>query len=212
VSRAFRVAVDPTGSDRDHQLARDGMAGARSPLEDIPVHAAQHHPMLRAVVVPGSIATAALTAGAQAGNAAGLTRLDFPGMLGSAVTGRQDLARPLGWALHAFNGLALAAGYTALFRHAEIAPSGARGALIGLAHGVFSVGFMALAPAVHPRPEMAGLRRFGARAYGPGWIPAMLLGHVLYGAIVGVTSRHPRDEALSGSVGPGRVRRDPAYT
>lgn len=136
-------------------------------------------------VLAGSSATAALTAATLLGNAAGLTRLDFPGMLGSTFTPRPDRARTLGWGLHGLNGLLLAAGYRELFRRGGIAPSGARGALVGLAHGVLALSFMGAAPRVHPRPWAAGLRPFRAGAYGPAWVPAMLLGHVLYGAVVG---------------------------
>lgn len=136
-------------------------------------------------LVAGACATAALTGGTLASNAIGLTRLDLPWMLGTSVTADRRLARAAGWALHAFNGVALARGYRAVWRRAGVAPNARRGALLGLVHGLASLGYMAAAPRVHPRPAVAGLRPFAPTAYGPAWIPAMVFGHMLYGAVFG---------------------------
>jgi hypothetical protein len=133
----------------------------------------------------GLSATAALTAATYAGNRLGVTRLDFPTLLGTMVTRQQPAARRLGWGLHALNGVALAAAYRELMNRTSVPKAGWSGALVGLAHGVLSLAFMGAAPKVHPRPFAGGVRPVSATAYGPGWIPGMLLGHALYGAVVG---------------------------
>ncbi|MCO5171832.1 MAG: hypothetical protein M9894_36495 [Planctomycetes bacterium] len=141
--------------------------------------------MERTTLAAGACATAALTGATLASNAVGLTRLDLPRMLGTSLTGDGRLARALGWGLHAFNGVSIASAYRTAWRRAGVAPGARQGALLGLVHGLVSLGYMAAAPRVHPRPAAAGLRPFAPAAYGPAWIPAMVLGHVLYGAVLG---------------------------
>lgn len=102
----------------------------------------------------------------------------------------------MGWGLNFVNATLLGFAYQQAFRWLGMWPSAASGALLGLAHAAGATAFVAAAPYVHPRPKQAGLKEMGPFAYGPLTIPGLVMGHVLFGAIVGwFIGREPRRAA-----------------
>ena len=144
----------------------------------------------------GFVGTLVLTTALRTANELGLTRVDLPFLLGTALTGDRRRAKAIGYLLHLVAGEMFAVIYYGIF--SAIDASGcALGALFGLLHGVVSATALVnvLLPAVHPRMgstlsaadshpllEPPG---FLLRNYGRGTPIATLLAHVAYGAIVG---------------------------
>jgi hypothetical protein len=144
----------------------------------------------------GFVGTLVLTTALRTANELGLTRVDLPFLLGTALTGDRARAKALGYLLHLMAGELFALIYYAIF--SAIDTSGwLLGALLGLLHGIVSASALVniLLPAVHPRMgstlsaadshpvlEPPG---FLLRNYGRGTPIATLLAHVAYGAIVG---------------------------
>jgi hypothetical protein len=144
----------------------------------------------------GFVGTLVLTTALRTANELGLTRVDLPFLLGTALTGDRACAKAVGYLLHLVAGGMFALIYYAIF--SVIDTSGwALGALLGLLHGIVSATALVniLLPAVHPRMgstlsaanshpllEPPG---FLLRNYGRGTPIATLLAHVAYGAIVG---------------------------
>jgi hypothetical protein len=144
----------------------------------------------------GFVGTLVLTTALRAANELGLTRVDLPFLLGTAVTRERARAKALGYLLHLAAGAVFALIYYALF--AALGTSGwLLGALFGLLHGTVSATALVnvLLPVVHPRMGSALSAAdssplleppgFLMRNYGRGTPIATLLGHVAYGAIVG---------------------------
>jgi hypothetical protein len=144
----------------------------------------------------GFVGTLVLTTALRGANEMGLTRVDLPFLLGSAVTGDRARAKALGYLLHLATGEIFALMYYAIF--ASIDTSGwLLGALFGLLHGVVSATALVniLLPVVHPRmgSELSAANTsplleppgFLMRNYGRGTPVATLLAHTAYGAIVG---------------------------
>ncbi|HEX9402155.1 MAG TPA: hypothetical protein VF912_18765 [Anaeromyxobacter sp.] len=148
-----------------------------------------------AALAGGAAATAAITVLSAASRALGLMTLDFGRTLGTTVRPDRRSTRALGWIMHGANGVLFALGYRALFRAARVAPDAQSGVILGAAHFAAAIAGLAVAPYVHPRPRQAGLRPLRPTAYGPMTIPGMLVGHVVYGAIVGraLTVRRAQD-------------------
>ena len=144
----------------------------------------------------GFVGTLVLTTALRTANELGLTRVDLPFLLGTAVTGDRARAKAVGYLLHLAAGEMFALIYYAIFT--AIDTSGwLLGALLGLLHGIVSATALVniLLPAVHPRMgstlsaansnpvlEPPG---FLLRNYGRGTPIATLIAHVAYGAIVG---------------------------
>ena len=144
----------------------------------------------------GFVGTLVLTTALRTANELGLTRVDLPFLLGTAVTGDRARAKAVGYLLHLAAGELFALIYYAIFT--AIDTSGwLLGALLGLLHGIVSATALVniLLPAVHPRMgstlsaansnpvlEPPG---FLLRNYGRGTPIATLIAHVAYGAIVG---------------------------
>ncbi len=144
----------------------------------------------------GFLGTLVLTTALRTANELGLTRVDLPFLLGTAVTGDRARAKAVGYLLHLAAGEMFALIYYAIFT--AIDTSGwLLGALLGLLHGIVSATALVniLLPAVHPRMgstlsaadsnpvlEPPG---FLLRNYGRGTPIATLVAHVAYGAIVG---------------------------
>jgi hypothetical protein len=151
---------------------------------------------LAGTLAGGFVGTLVLTTALRAVNELGLTRVDLPFLLGTAVTVDRARAKALGYLLHLLAGEMFALIYYAIF--AAIDTSGwALGALLGLLHGIVSATALVniLLPAVHPRMgsslsaadthpllEPPG---FLLRNYGRGTPIATLVAHIAYGAIVG---------------------------
>jgi hypothetical protein len=144
----------------------------------------------------GFVGTLVLTTALRTANELGLTRIDLPFLLGTALTGDRARAKALGYLLHLVAGEMFALIYYAIF--SAIDTSGwLLGAALGLLHGIVAATALVnvLLPVVHPRMgstlsaadshpllESPG---FLLRNYGRGTPIATLLAHVAYGAIVG---------------------------
>jgi hypothetical protein len=144
----------------------------------------------------GLVGTIVLTTTLRAASELGLTRMDLPFLLGTAVTPDRARAKLIGYALHFVFGLAFALVYWTVF--AATGVSGVwLGALLGLVHALF-VGtalVSVILPVVHPRMgtgfDAAGDAPlleppgFMLVNYGRQTQLAMIVAHIAYGAIVG---------------------------
>jgi hypothetical protein len=144
----------------------------------------------------GFVGTLVLTTTLRAGNELGLTRVDLPFLLGTAVTVDRARAKAVGYLLHLIAGELFAVVYFAIF--SAIDTSGwAIGGLFGLLHGIVAATALVnvLLPVVHPRmgstlsaansSPLLEPPGFLIRNYGRGTLIATLLAHIAYGAIVG---------------------------
>ena len=152
--------------------------------------------MIWGAVAGGVVGTVVLTTLLRAASELGLTRMDIPFLLGTAVTADRVRAKAVGYALHFVFGLLFALGYYAVFLavgHAGFLV----GAGFGLVHGLFAGSALVnvLLPAVHPRMG-SGFDAAGSTPlleppgfllvnYGRQTPVATLVAHVAYGAIVG---------------------------
>jgi hypothetical protein len=144
----------------------------------------------------GLAGTLVLTTLLRTASELGLTRMDLPFLLGTAVTTDRVRAKAIGYALHFGFGLVFALVYYAIFL--VIDTSGfLLGALFGLVHGLFATTALVnvLLPVVHPRMG-TGFTAAGSaplleppgfllRNYGRETAVATIGAHVAYGAIVG---------------------------
>jgi hypothetical protein len=143
----------------------------------------------------GFVGTLVLTTALRGANELGLTRVDLPFLLGTAVTSDRARAKAIGYVLHFVMGELFALVYLAIL--AAIHTDGwAIGALFGLLHGIVSATALVnvLLPAVHPRmgstlsaansSPLLEPPGFLMRNYGRGTLVATLLAHVAYGTIV----------------------------
>jgi hypothetical protein len=147
-------------------------------------------------VVGGVVGTLVLTTVLRGASELGLTRMDLPFLLGTAVSADRGHAKAIGYSLHFVFGLLFALAYYAVF--AVIDRSGfLLGALFGLVHGLCAGTALVnvLLPVVHPRMG-TGFDAAGAAPlleppgflllnYGKQTPTATILAHVAYGAIVG---------------------------
>lgn len=149
-----------------------------------------------AALAGGLVGTVLLTSGLRAASELGLTRMDLPFLLGTALTENRVRAKALGYGIHVAFGLIFAVGYWLIFR--AIDESGwLVGALLGLLHGVFAATALVnvLLPLVHPRmatplttaghTPLLEAPGFLMLNYGRATPVVTLAGHVAYGAIVG---------------------------
>lgn len=153
--------------------------------------------MIWGALLGGFLGTVVLTTTLRAAGELGLTRMDLPFLLGTAVSADRVRAKLLGYALHFVFGLVFALGYYAVF--VVVDRSGILlGALLGLLHGLFAGTALVniLLPVVHPRMgtgfDAAGQYPlleppgFMLINYGPQTPLATIISHIAYGAIVGV--------------------------
>jgi hypothetical protein len=147
-------------------------------------------------VVGGLVGTLVMTTMLRSASELGLTRMDIPFLLGTALTPHRRRAKAFGYCLHFVFGVLFALAYYAVF---EIVATSSflLGALFGLVHGVFAATALVnvLLPAVHPymgsgftAADSAPLLEppgFLLRNYGRRTPVATILAHVVYGAIVG---------------------------
>jgi hypothetical protein len=147
-------------------------------------------------VVGGLLGTVVLTTALRGASELGLTRIDLPFLLGTAVTDDRTRAKVVGYALHFVFGVLFALAYYAVF--AVINRSGiVLGVLLGFVHALFAGVALVniLLPAVHPRMgtgfDAAGTAPlleppgFMLVNYGRETPLAMIVSHIVYGAIVG---------------------------
>lgn len=144
----------------------------------------------------GFIGTLVLTTVARASGEFGLTRMDLPLLLGTAVTENRRRAKAIGYVFHFLIGLVFALLYGLFF--AVIGwSSWWLGAALGVLHALFVGTVLAnvLLPAIHPRigtPETAANEialleppGFLLLNYGRNTFLVTLAAHVAYGAILG---------------------------
>ena len=147
-------------------------------------------------VAGGFVGTLVLTTALRTANELGLTRVDLPFLLGTAVTADRGRAKALGYLMHLIAGELFAVVYFAIFSAIDT-DGWVIGGLFGLLHGIVSASALVsiLLPVVHPRmgstlsaADSSPLLEppgFLMRNYGRGTLVATLLAHIAYGAIVG---------------------------
>jgi hypothetical protein len=146
-------------------------------------------------LVWGFGATVVLTAILAGSQAAGLTRMNIPYILGTLFTPDRDRARLIGVFAHLINGWIFSLVYVVAFHTAGV-DAWWFGATIGLVHGLFllAVALPAL-PGLHPRmagPEQGptSVRQleppgFLAMHYGWNTPASVVFAHVVFGTILG---------------------------
>ena len=152
--------------------------------------------MIWGALVGGLVGTLVLTTLLRAASELGLTRMDIPFLLGTAVTDDRVRAKAAGYALHFVFGLLFALAYLVVFTVLD--RSGVLlGLLLGLLHALFAASALVnvLLPVVHPRMatgfEAAGSAPlleppgFLLLNYGRQTPLVTVVGHLAYGAIVG---------------------------
>jgi hypothetical protein len=147
-------------------------------------------------VAGGVVGAVVLSVGYELAQAAGLTRTDFPLILGSAFSGDRDRARAIGYAIHLLDGILFSLVYAGIF-----AAVGHAGWLFGLVLGAVQAGFLGgpladtILPAIHPRmgkdwtdasdTPLLEPPGFMLVNYGASTMAVTVLLHLAYGAIVG---------------------------
>jgi hypothetical protein len=147
-------------------------------------------------VAGGFVGTVVLTTTLRTASELGLTRMDLPFLLGTALSADRTRAKALGYVLHFVIGQGFAFVYYGVF--VAIGQSGwALGALFGLLHGLFAGSALVsvLLPVVHPRMgtsvssaadrPLLEAPGFMMLNYGRQTPLVTLLAHIAYGAIVG---------------------------
>ncbi len=149
-----------------------------------------------AALAGGFVGTLVLTSAMRAATELGLTRIDLPFLLGTALTQDRTRAKAVGYALHFGFGLVFALLYLAIFAALGTA-SWWLGALLGLVHALFAGSALVnvLLPLVHPAlatRETAANESplleppgFMLLNYGRSTPVVALVTHLLYGAVVG---------------------------
>jgi hypothetical protein len=144
----------------------------------------------------GFVGTLLLTTCLRAANELGLTRVDLPFLIGTAVSGDRVRAKAIGYVLHLVAGEVFAIAYWAVFSAIDVS-GWLLGAAFGLLHGIVTATAIVniLLPLVHPRMgstlSAAGSSAlleppgFLMRNYGRGTPLVTLLTHTIYGAVVG---------------------------
>ncbi len=148
-------------------------------------------------LISGFVATIALTTLLAVFRGGGMTRMDFSLMLGTIFTYNRDRAKVIGFTLHFLLGWLFSLVYVLIFIQLGTQASfRLLGPMLGLVHALFllSVGMWIL-PSVHPRmasedqgPEPTRQLEppgYLAMNYGRQTPLAMVLAHVVYGAIIG---------------------------
>jgi hypothetical protein len=143
----------------------------------------------------GFVANLVLTTASAGSQGLGLTRLNFPYLLGTIFTPDRDRAKLYGFFAHMGLGWAFSLVYALIFR--SIGAAGWwRGVIIGIFHALFVlIVVTALLPGLHPRmaseqhgPEAHNMLEppgFLALHYGRQTPLAVLLSHAIFGAILG---------------------------
>ena len=144
----------------------------------------------------GLLGTFVLTTVLRTASELGLTRVDLPFLLGTAVTKDRARAKAIGYVAHFGFGLLFSLAYAVFFLVVD-ASGWLLGALLGLAHGLFAGTALVnvLLPVVHPRmgkpwtdarsSPLIESPGFLMLNYGTGTPVVSLIAHILYGAIVG---------------------------
>jgi hypothetical protein len=152
--------------------------------------------MIWGAIVGGLVGTLVLTTVLRATSELGLTRMDIPFLLGTAVTEDRVRAKAIGYTLHFVFGLLFALVYFAIFLVLD-ASGVLLGALFGFVHALFAATALVtvLLPVVHPRMG-TGFHAAGSAPlleppgflllnYGRQTPLVTIVAHVMYGGIVG---------------------------
>ena len=152
-------------------------------------------------LVGGVVGTIVLTSGLRVAQELGVTRMDIPLLLGTVFTDRRGRASVIGYVIHFFNGLVFALAYYGVFR--AVGHAGwLFGAALGIVHAALAGGALltVLLPAVHPRmgtpwtdaaeTPLLEAPGFLLLNYGRRTLIWTLLGHIMFGAIVGGFAAH----------------------
>ena len=152
-------------------------------------------------LVGGVIGTIVLTSGLRVAQELGVTRMDIPLLLGTIFTDERDRASAIGYVIHFFNGLVFALAYYGVFR--AVGHAGwLFGAALGIVHAALAGGALltVLLPAIHPRmgtpwtdaaeTPLLEAPGFLLLNYGRRTLIWTLLGHIVFGAIVGGFAAH----------------------
>lgn len=152
--------------------------------------------LYRAAIAGGLLGTVVMTTMLNAASELGLTRMDLPFLLGTALTDSRRRAQIYGHLVHFALGLLFALGYAFVFdatRHV----GWKTGLFIGVVHASFVATTLVnvILPIVHPRigtPETAAdevafleAPGFLMLNYGRSTFLVTLVGHMAYGVIVG---------------------------
>ena len=144
----------------------------------------------------GFAGTLLLTTELAASQSLGWTRMNIPYLLGTMFTPDRDRAKVIGILMHLANGLIFSLVYVGAF-HGTGLDDWWFGAAIGLVHGAFvlAVAVPAL-PGLHPRmaseSDGPSAQRpleppgFLARNYGNATPVSVMVGHVIFGAVIGL--------------------------
>jgi hypothetical protein len=143
----------------------------------------------------GFVSTVVLTAILGGSQGLGMTRMNFPYLLGTIFTPNRDRAKLIGVLVHFANGWFFSLLYVAVF-HSWGAATWWLGAVTGLIHASFVLAVtMPVLPGLHPRmaSEQYGptvVRQleppgFLALHYGIRTPVSVLLAHVVFGSIIG---------------------------
>src|SRR5919201_6578197 len=143
----------------------------------------------------GLAANVVLTTISSGTQALGLTRMNFPYMLGTIFTPDRDRARLYGFFAHLGFGWVFSLIYALIFQSIGVA-GWWRGLLMGLLHAFFVlVVVMSLLPGVHPRmaseqhgPEAQNMLEppgFLALHYGMRTPVSIIISHAIFGMILG---------------------------
>jgi uncharacterized membrane protein YagU involved in acid resistance len=147
------------------------------------------------ILLWGFVATVVLSTVMEGSRGLGWSRMSLPFMLGTMFTPNYDRAAPIGFVAHFFNGWIIALLYAAAFESWHYA-SWWLGAVIGAVQGLaFLVLVMPLLPTIHPRMASERTGPDPTRALEPPGFLALnygsrtplftMIGHIVYGAIIG---------------------------
>jgi len=143
----------------------------------------------------GFLANIVLTIISSVTQGIGLTRMNYPYMLGTMFTADRDLAKLYGFIVHVGSGWVFSLFYVLIFQSLGAA-GWWRGVIIGIAHAFLVLTLiMGLMPGLHPRmaseqhgPEAQNMLEppgFLALHYGVRTPLAVILSHAVLGAILG---------------------------
>lgn len=153
----------------------------------------------RSISLWGFVGTVILTIMMSGAQELGLSRINFPFMLGTAFTPDRDRAKLVGFGVHFVNGWVFACIYAAAFQSWRRA-AWWLGTAIALVHALYVlVVVMPALPAMHPRmaSEQYGPMPtkqleppgFMALNYGRRTPISVILSHLVYGGIIGAFYR-----------------------
>ncbi len=139
-----------------------------------------------ATIRSGLAGWAGMTGLITVGRRTGMTRMDITNIEGSLFAEPNSTeARTIGFFTHLGMSLAIAFAYAQGFKILGLRPSAKTGALGGLIHWVIAVGITGLATKKHPKRGQLDMPGFGGAALGLRSAVGFLIGHLVYGTLLG---------------------------